>query len=191
MKFKVYLLVPAVLSLAYVAGAQGTMSGSMSLQEDSNQTGSYSSSALTLDYSNYTQPFISATGTFSTNVPEGTEVYAYSSPITGLSSTPESEPISDFFTIGGAGPTGSPGTSPVDRFEFNLETLAETSSGMFTGIGTLVDTENIYDDTAAEFQLSFSSANNYSFQLEAVPEPATLTLALAGLGGLLFRRRKT
>lgn len=192
MKFKAHcLLVSVILSLAGVAGAQGTMNGSMSVQEDSNQTGSYSSTSISMDYSNYSQPFIPASGSF-TNVPQGTEIYAYSSSITGLSSTLTSEPISDFLVIGGAGPTGSLGTTPVDRFDFNLQTLEETSPGIFTGYGTIVDTTGFFSDTAAEIQLNFSSANNYSFDLESVPEPTTLALALAGLGGgLLFARRKS
>jgi hypothetical protein len=144
-----------------------------------------------LDASNYSEPG-SESGTFSGTVPDGTEVTAYSSNISGLSSTLQPVVISDFLQIGSAGPAifGSAGTTPNNRFDFNLQTLEETASGTFVGFGMLVDTTGTYSTTAAEFQLSFSAPSNYSFSVEAVPEPATLTLALAGLGGLVFLRRK-
>jgi len=187
------MLMLVILSMAGVADAQGNLNGSFSVQEDSSISGAYSDSSLTLDVSNYTEPFGPATGTFATTVPEGTEVYAYSAPITGLSSTLESEPISDFLVIGGPGPAlfGSPGTSPTNRFDFNLQTLEETSPGSFTGFGTLVDTAGTYGNAQAEFQLNFSGGNNYSFQVFTVPEPGTITIALVGLCGLLLLRRKS
>lgn len=196
MKVNVQYLVPFIVSLAVAAGAQGNLNGSFSVQEDSSLTGSYSGSSLTLDSSNYTEPFIPATGTFATNVPEGTEVYAYSTQISGLSSTLESEPISNFLVIGGPGPAlfGSPGTSPINRFDFNLQTLEEPTSGSFVGFGTLVDSTGAYTDTSAEFQLNFSGGSNYSFEIMTVPEPGALSMAMAGFAGLgawLFLRRKS
>lgn len=190
---KYYLFVPLILSVASVATAQSYLTGVLSIQEDATQTGFYTASSLSLDNSNYTEPFVPATGTFATTVPEGTEVYAYSSTITGLTSTPQSESISDFLIIGGPGPTGSPGTSPVDRFDFNLQTLEESASqpGGFIGEGTLVDTQGVYANTPAQLVINFTpSSANYSFTLTTVPEPATLTLALGGLAVLPFLRRK-
>jgi hypothetical protein len=193
MRFKVHhLLVPLFLSMTGVAGAQGFINGSLvGVQEQAPLTGTYTDSSLMLDASNYTEPG-SASGTFSSTVPDGTEVTAYSSNITGLSSTLEPVAISDFLQIGTAGPAifGSSGTTPNNRFDFNLQTLEETESGTFVGFGTLVDTAGTYGSTAAELQLSFSGASNYSFSVEAVPEPATVTIALAGLGGMILLRRK-
>lgn len=185
------LLVSVILSLASVAGAQ-SFTGSVGVQEDTSQTGSYTANSLTLDSANYTEPG-SASGTFFTTVPDGTEVTAYSSTINGLNSFPAIESISDFLVVGTPGPTlfGSPGTTPNNRFDFNLQTLEESAPGQFIGTGLLVDTQGTYSDTSADLLLNFSGANNYSFTLEAVPEPATVNLVLAGLGILPFLRRKS
>lgn len=193
MKFNVqYFLVAVIVSLASAVTAQPLMSGTINVQEDSTLSGSYTSTSLTLDSSNYTEPFSPSTGTFSSTVPEGTEVFAYSLQISGLSSSPQAESVSDYFIIGAPGPVlfGSPGTSPVDRFDFNLQTLAEPTLDTFVGTGTLVDTTGAYADTSAQFLLSFSGANNYSFTLQTVPEPATISLALGGLAFLPLLRRK-
>ena len=185
---KYYLFVPVVLSVATVAGAQ-SFTGAVGIQEDTSQTGSYTASSIMLDVANFTDPG-SASGTFLSTVPGGTEVTAYSSNITGLSSTPESISISDFLQIGTPGYFGSSGTTPNNRFDFNLQTLAESSNGDFIGTGTLTDTTGAYSPTPAELLLSFSTLNNYSFTLQAVPEPGTLAMALTGLAMLpLFRRK--
>ena len=185
---KYYLFAPVVLSVATVAGAQN-FTGAVGIQEDTSQTGSYTASSIMLDVANFTDPG-SASGTFLSTVPGGTEVTAYGSNITGLSSTPESVSISDFLQIGTPGYFGSSGTTPNNRFDFNLQTLAESSSGDFIGTGTLTDTTGAYSPTSAELLLSFSTPNNYSFTLQAVPEPGTLAMALTGLAMLpLFRRK--
>jgi hypothetical protein len=184
-----YLLAPVILCMAGTAGAQN-FTGSVGIQEDTSQTGSYTASSLMLDSANFTDPG-SATGTFLTTVPQGTEVTAYSSNISGLSSTPLTLSIPDFLQIGTPGYFGSPGTTPNNRFDFDLQSLAEPQSGNFIATGTLVDTQGTYANTPSEMLLSFSSANNYSFTLEAVPEPATVSLVLAGIGLLPFLRRKS
>lgn len=185
----------AFFALVTVANAQ-SFTGSIGIQEDTSQTGSFTSSSLTLDNLNYTEPG-SGSGTFAPPptgaVPNGTEAFAYSTALTGLSSTPETVNINDFVVIGGPGPAlfASPGTTPNNRFDFELQTLTENSSGDFTGMGILTDVAGIYSPTSAELLLSFSGVNNYSFTLQAVPEPTTLGLLGAGLlGTLAFRRRK-
>lgn len=177
-----------ILCMAGVAAAQN-FTGSVGIQEDTSQTGSYTASSLMLDSANFTDPG-SATGTFLSTVPQGTEVTAYSSNISGLSSTPTALSIPDFLQIGTPGYFGSPGTTPNNRFDFNLQSLAEPQSGDFTATGTLVDTQGTYANTPADVLLSFSGPNNYSFTLQAIPEPATITLALAGIGLLPFFRRR-
>jgi hypothetical protein len=186
----------AFFGLATFANAQ-SFTGTIGIQEDSNQTGSFTSSSLTMDVDNFTDPG-SGSGTFGTgNIPNGTEAFAYSTAIMGLSSTPETVNIGDFLQIGGPGPAlfASPGTTPNNRFDFELQTLAETSSSPtaadFIGMGVLTDTTGVFAPTSAELELSFSGVNNYSFTLQAVPEPTTLVLLGAGLfGTFAFRRRK-
>jgi hypothetical protein len=188
-----------LFTIVTCANAQ-SFTGKIGIQEDSGQTGSFTSSSLTMDISNYTEPF-SGSGTFSGalgsgTVPYGTEAFASGTTIAGLSSTPLSVAISDFLIIGAPGPAAfnSPGTTPNDRFDFELTSLAENNPtiGYFTGTGILTDTQGVYQPTAAEMLLTFSGTNNYSFTLEVVPEPATLSLAAVGfLGALAFRRRKS
>ena len=193
MHFNGFYLIPVILCLASVASAQEEFTGTVGIQEENPLTGAFTDTSLTLDALNFTEPG-SATETFDGTVPDGTEVTAYSTTISGLSSDLAPVSISDFLEIGTAGPVafGSPGTTPTNRFDFNLQYMAETDAvdGEFIGYGTLVDTQGDYADTPAELALSFSNADTYSFVLEAVPEPATLTLLLGGVGMLPFLRRK-
>lgn len=193
MHFKNLHLVAVLLCLASVARAQEEFTGTLGVQEDSSQTGGFTDSSLTLDISNITQ-YGYATEDFQGTVPYGTEVTAYSATINGLSSGLSSLSISNFLQIGTAGAFGSPGTTPLNRFDFNLQSLEESdpTNGQFIGYGTLVDTTGGYSDTPAELELSFnqSEPNFYSFTLEALPEPAAFTLLLAGIGVLPFLRRK-
>jgi hypothetical protein len=171
-------------------GAQNfTIGSTIAVQEETSLIGSYTSSSLMLDSTNFTEPYISATGSFETTVPQGTEVYANSTPITGLSSALQAESINDFLVIGGPGAAefGSPGTTPVSRFDFDLQSLEENSIGSFTGFGALVDTTGAYATTPAEIQLSFSSAKNYSFILQTLPEPTPITLSQASFSKGQFK----
>ncbi|HTV40844.1 MAG TPA: PEP-CTERM sorting domain-containing protein [Candidatus Sulfotelmatobacter sp.] len=192
MHFKHLYLVPVMLSLATVARAQD-FNGQLGASEVLPGTGSFSDASLTLDAINYVG---GTNGTFIV-VPLGTEVTAYSTTISNLTSELEPISISNFLEIGTAGQFGSDGTSPPNRFDFNLQSLEEyqydpaTSQSEFIGYGTLIDTQaGGYAPSEAELEINFLNANNYSFTLDTVPEPATFTLLLAGIGMFpLFRRK--
>jgi hypothetical protein len=183
MKPKKYQMIgmAAYLALAGVAKAQ-FFTGSINAMEGSPLMGSFTSSSLTLDPTNI---IIGTSGTFSSSVPFESDLTAYNDTITGLSSSPLSESISDYFVFSSPDPLQSSGTTPNDRFEFNLTSITEDVDGTFSGTGTLVDTQGLYAPTEAAFNLSFSSSDNYSLTLEAVPEPTTVSLlAVAMLSAL-------
>lgn len=191
MQFSNLYLVPVFLCLATAASAQEEFTGTLGVNEDSSVTGSFTSSSLTLDPVNITQP-LNASGDFQSTVPYGTDVTAYSLTISNLTSSLQALSISDFLEIGTAGEFGSAGTSPPNQFDFNLQSLEETDpvNGNFIGYGTLVDTTGTYADAQVMLDLSFVNPDTYSFTLDTVPEPATYALLLAGIGLLPFLRRK-
>jgi hypothetical protein len=189
---KISSVISGVFFAAVAVASAQSFTGSVGVQEDSSQTGAYTSSSLLIDNLNFTQPG-SASGTFLSAVPMGTEVFGTNMVVSGLSTSPETVNINNFVVIGGAGHFGSTGTTPNDRFQFELQTLTENDSsiGYFTGTGILTDITGNYASTPATLLLSFSGNSNYSFTLQAVPEPATLSLAAVGfLGALVLRRRK-
>ncbi len=158
--------------------------------------GSTTASSMRLFYTNIVQ---SASGTFAGIVPDNSVVTTYGSQISGLSTTPTTASINNFFRFSQQDAFGgfqAPGTTPINRFEFSLETLMEdsynsgTGQALFTGTGTITDTTGAYEDTMADLTVTFSDATAYTFSLEAVPEPATMTLAAAGLLGLMVLRRR-
>ncbi|HEX3625515.1 MAG TPA: PEP-CTERM sorting domain-containing protein [Verrucomicrobiae bacterium] len=125
--------------------------------------------------------------------------------IQGLSTTPTTVSINNYMffsqqdTFGGYGASG---TTPRNRFEFNLETLTEnsydsiTGAALFTGTGTLIDITGAFQDTPADLTVTFSGGSNnpysaYTFSLEAVPEPGTINLVVAGLLGSLALSRRS
>jgi hypothetical protein len=162
--------------------------------------GSFTSSSLTLNALN----LITGSPTLP-GVPALSDLTAYSTAITGLSSTATTLNISDFFVFSTPdGTFGGSGTTPNGRYDFNLSTLAETAFlsspniATFYGTGTLVDTTGAFADTAADFTLSFSGQGSYSFTLAAeaspVPEPTTvlagaLLLLPLGIGAVRSMRK--
>lgn len=195
-----FLVASGVVGFACFANAQTPFTGQLLVDDQSPETGSLTSSSLTLDADNHSSQFPGvATGTFATTVPAGSEITASTTTLGGLSTTPISENVT-LLEIASTGPFPSgTGTTPSDRFTYDLTSLSETydsATGLatFNGLGTLVDDQNVYSDTPAEMVLTFSGPNTYSFtlQTEAVPEPATFSLAAAGLlGALVFRRRNS
>src|SRR5208283_1397845 len=128
MKFKnLGLVVVAGLAFAGTAGAQSTPSG---LGFVPFTTASYSSSTLSIAANNLVNaaPF----GVFASTVPDLSAAQGDPVLISGISSSPETLDIPDFFQFG---------PSPDhNQYVFTLTSIAETSTGVFQGAGTLVDT---------------------------------------------------
>jgi PEP-CTERM motif len=188
----------ACLAFAHVATA-APMTGSMGVvvYPIGTPSSSFTASSLTLNAQNLITT--AESGDFAAQVPSLSDLTAYSTTITGLSTTPLADSISDFFVFSTPDAIfGSSGTTPNNRFDFNLATITETSFtstsvASFSGTGTLVDTLGTFDNTPAQFNLNFSGPSNYSFTFAAtaVPEPTTLGLVATGLvGALSFRRRR-
>jgi len=183
MKFKnLGLVLVAGLAFAGTAGAQSTPSG---LGFVPLTFPSYSSSTLSIAANNWVNeaPF----GVFASTVPQFSDAQGDSVVISGISSSPETVDIPDFFQFG---------PSPANnQYEFTLTSIAETSPGVFQGAGTLVDSLDAYAFTSSTFTLAFASEYNYNvtFDTEAtpVPEPTTAGCFLLGLGALVYFQRFT
>jgi hypothetical protein len=91
----------------------------------------------------------------------------------------------------------SNGTTPSDRFDFNLLELMRTSSGSSSldiyGMGILHDRLGIFSDTPGVIAIAFTQAGqggavNASFSVAstAVPEPGTLIAGVCALGFVLL-----
>ncbi len=196
MKPSPIIIFVASLAFACVVNAQSTLSNGSTISADENGpvgSSSFTPSSVTLDGTNL---ILSTTQDFTSLVPAFGNLTGYNITITGLSSSPTSESISDFFVFSTADPDfDASGTTPPNRFEFNLTSITEdyisSSDANFSGTGTLIDITSTYADTPATFSISFSGADDYSFTVEAVPEPTTISLFAAGiLGALALRRRK-
>ena len=186
------------LAFAHAATA-APMTGSMGVvvYPFGTPSDSFSASSLTLNAQNLITT--AESGDFAAQVPSHGDLTAYSTTITGLSASPLADSIANFFVFSTPDAIlATSGTTPNNRFEFNLSTITETgyvstSVASFSGTGTLVDTLGAFDNTPAQFTLNFSGPSNYSFTFAAtsVPEPTTLGLVTTGLvGALSFRRRR-
>lgn len=188
-------LAAAVLAFACASKAQ-VLTGSINASVISGQTGNATSSSLKLFETNIIS---TTTGDFVSTVPTGSLAETFFSPptISGLSSTPISISINNYIFFSVPASPGGSGTSPLDRFDFDLATMAEdsfnstTGAATFTGTGTLVDNADAFTSSPADITITFSNAHTYTFTITTVPEPATITLAAVGLlGAWAIRRRK-
>ncbi len=148
--------------------------------------GSFTSSSLTLSPSSL---IIAESGIFASLVPNFGALTSDTGTLTGLSAAPTTEDINDFFVFSTPESSfGFPGTTPNNRFEFDLATLSEVSCSQtadFVGTGTLVDAAGVYANTPAYFDLSFSAEGNYSFALATIPEANQYGI-LGGIGAVLL-----
>jgi PEP-CTERM motif len=194
MRMKIVLALILSLALAWRTKAQ-SLTGSLSAS-DVGTFASFTSSSVTLVHSNIIN-FDS--GSFGTSVPTNSLLTVpsgfFSTTINGLSSTPLSDSINNFFVF--SSPLGGFGgsTTPANRFDFDLATITENSdngtTATFSGTGTIVDTTGAFQDTPGQFTVDFLSPGQYTLTLEAVPEPATISVAVTGLlGAWALRRRK-
>jgi PEP-CTERM motif len=182
--------VAATLALAESAKA-AMMNGSFAVTVSPfvASTASYTASSFNLSAANLVTS--GEMGTFATDVPALSDLTASITPITGLSSSPTSDAINSYFLFSSPDSTfATSGTTPVNRFEFNLATVTTLTSNAFSGTGTLVDLYGTYDPSPAEFTLSFSGPNTYSFTVATVPEPTTISLVAISLSALGLRRRR-
>jgi hypothetical protein len=126
-------------------------------------------------------------------VPEFSTITGYNGVLSGLSTTtPTTENIANFLVL-------SSGTTPSDRFSFDLSSVLVTppisgTTDTYTFAGTLVDNTGALSSTAASFSVTPNTQTGYSFNIAtAAPEPSSLALTvvalLALIGVNLFRRR--
>jgi hypothetical protein len=130
-------------------------------------------------------------------VPSNSLLFAYSSSsISGLSSTPTALSINNFLIFSYPEPGFGVSTTPVNRFDFNLSSIAETYTGnaddtaVITGTGTIVDTTGAFQDTPGQVTIDFLHPDLYQITLQAVPEPGTISMVAAGLLGIWASRRR-
>lgn len=189
---KLQLLLAGIILAFTCATKAQVLTGSISAWCDGSQA---NSSPMSLFATNF---ITAATGDFAGIVPNNSLLTPYVGTISGLSTTPLAVSINNYFVFSSTGVEGLvQGTTPINRFEFNLATITEesynptTGAATFTGTGTLVDSTGAFSSSPANFTVDFTTANFYTLSLETVPEPATLSLAAAGLlGALVLRRRK-
>jgi len=175
---KILVVAAASLGLAGAAQADFEMDGSLAIAKYGGTSG-YTGSTLQLSSVNFVQG--TGTGDFATLVPELSGVTAYSTLITGVTTTPKAISIPDFLVFSGPSPLppsigGSiTGTTPPNRFEFNLATLYFQGDGFYAGTGTIVDTTGGFLATPATMELgysgNFNNGGNYSLTIAAVPVP--------------------
>lgn len=189
---KLQLLLAGIILAFTCATKAQVLTGSISASCDGSQA---TSSPMSLFATNF---ITAATGDFAGIVINNSLLTPYVGTISGLSTTPLAVSINNYFVFSSTGVEGLfSGTTPINRFEFNLATITEdsynstTGAATFTGTGTLVDSTGAFSSSPADFTVDFTTAKFYTISLETVPEPATMSVAAVGLlGALMPGRRK-
>jgi hypothetical protein len=173
---KIVTLVMSVAGWLVATGAEAALTGSLGFAPWNDTTGGYGSGGLRLAHSGFVNA--TPTGVFASSVvPLGGTFTMNTTQITGLGATPKAVTISDFFVF--SSPFIGAGTTPQNRFHFDLATLTQTGTKAYSGTGTIHDLAGVYLDAPAQFSISFSSSYNYAGSLSAqftpapVPEPTT------------------
>jgi hypothetical protein len=192
---KSLLFVAAILAFTCAVQAQ-VLTGSVTASVPPGE-GEYGGGATSSSLGLFVTNVISATtGDFVGAVPTDGILTPYLGTINGLSTTPLADSINNYFVFSTRPPYGGTGTTPPNRFDFDLATITEdsynsgTGAAVFTGTGTLVDSTGAYSSSPADFTVDFSNANNYTISIVTVPEPGTISLVAAGLLGAWIWRRK-
>jgi hypothetical protein len=191
---KLHLIASSSAILAMVGSAHAAL---LNAGLAAGGNGSFTANSLTL---NATQLVESADGDFSPEVASTSGLTANTTAITGLSTTALAVNVADYFSF--SSDLIASGTTPSDRFEFNLTSITETYFGGgladFSGTGTIVDTTGAFANTAATFTLGFSGSAGESFSLDTVaapvPEPTTIVAGASmllpfGLGAFRVLRK--
>ena len=174
----------ALSSLAHAQFFTGTMT--IVVNPFAVSTSSFTSSSFSLNQINLVTA--NETGTFASLVPALSNLTAYTGTVSGLSPSPVSESISNFFVFSTPNITlATSGTTPNNRFGFNLTSVTQTAytgaTASFFATGTLTDSLGSFFTTPAQFDLAYSSQGGYTIAVtaEALPEPSTWAMLLGGV----------
>jgi hypothetical protein len=189
----VVLLSPVLAKAQFITGSMGVI-----VDPFTTSTSSFTSSSVSLNQLNLITH--SETGTFLTFVPALSDLTASTALLSGLSATPTVESVPNFLVFSTPDTTlSTSGTTPSNRFSFDLTSLSETayngSTATFSGSGVITDSLGAFSATQATLDLAFSSQSGYTLTISipdtaAVPEPSTWALMLGGFGMLLFLTRR-
>lgn len=190
-----------------------TLNGSFALNPFGKQPNSFGHTATSLELAS-TNIITDTEGAFTNLINLEDKVFGYTNLLSNISTSaanPTQVSIPNYLVFSAPYPLfGAPGSTPANRFEFNLSSIY-SSGGSYTayfGTGTVVDTAGVYAPTAAQIALSFSSPSGFSGQnyglsfaatgvaapggnpASPTPEPSVFALAGFGVASLTWLRRR-